>query len=193
MILVELPLTTRGVDDFTFLGFVAFSGSSLQRDAFSDYCCSMSFFVVTESGCGVLVCTCCRVRRRTVRSAAHFHACTPGPAVDAPQRCVLWYGSLLPPRKPLPPTLRQHMNETAIQEAIQVVIQTVRQLGSCVTKRLSSWACIGNPKPEQETIEGTHAQETPAYQRRPTTHCEQGRNQTGLTNLIDIITPSYRI
>ena len=40
---------------------------------------------------------------------------------------------------------------------------------AAVTKRCSGWACIGNPKPEQETIEGTHAQETPAYQRRPTT------------------------
>ena len=38
-----------------------------------------------------------------------------------------------------------------------------------VTKRRSSRACIGNPKPEQETIKGTHAQETSAYQRRPTT------------------------
>ena len=28
------------------------------------------------------------------------------------------------------------------------------------TKRRSSRACIGNPKPEQETIKGTHAQET---------------------------------
>ena len=46
-----------------------------------------------------------------------------------------------------------------------------------VTKRRSSWACIGNPKPEQETIKGTHAQETSAYQRRPTTqHAAQGRN-----------------
>ena len=39
----------------------------------------------------------------------------------------------------------------------------------CVTKRRRGWACIGNPKQEQETIEGTHAKETPAYQRRPTT------------------------
>ena len=39
--------------------------------------------------------------------------------------------------------------------------------GGLVTKRRSSWACIGNPKLEQETVEGTHAQETPAYQRRP--------------------------
>ena len=38
-----------------------------------------------------------------------------------------------------------------------------------VTKRRSSWACIGNANPEQETIKGTHAQETSAYQRRPTT------------------------
>ena len=46
-----------------------------------------------------------------------------------------------------------------------------------VTKRRSSWACIGNPKLEKETIEGTHAQETPAYQRRPTTRHEvQGSN-----------------
>ena len=34
--------------------------------------------------------------------------------------------------------------------------------GSCsvvvlITKRRSSWACIGNPNPEQETIKGTHA------------------------------------
>ena len=35
-----------------------------------------------------------------------------------------------------------------------------------VTKRRNSWACRGNPNPEQETIKGTHTQETPAYQRR---------------------------
>ena len=46
-----------------------------------------------------------------------------------------------------------------------------------VTKRRSSRACIGNPKPEQETIKGTHAQETSAYQRRPSTqHTAQGSN-----------------
>ena len=39
-----------------------------------------------------------------------------------------------------------------------------------VTKRRNSWACIDNPNPEQETIKGTHAQETSAYQRRATTH-----------------------
>ena len=38
-----------------------------------------------------------------------------------------------------------------------------------VTKRRNGWACRGNPNPEQETIKGTHTQETPAYQRRPTT------------------------
>ena len=38
-----------------------------------------------------------------------------------------------------------------------------------VTKRRKSWACRGNPNPEQETIKGTHTQETPAYQHRPTT------------------------
>ena len=44
-----------------------------------------------------------------------------------------------------------------------------------VTKRRSSWACIGNPKPEQETIKGTHAQETSADQRWPTSqHAAQG-------------------
>ena len=36
---------------------------------------------------------------------------------------------------------------------------------------------IGNPKLEQETIEGTHARETSAYQRRPTTqHAAQASN-----------------
>ena len=46
-----------------------------------------------------------------------------------------------------------------------------------VTKRRSGWACIGNPKLEQESIEGTDARETPAYQRRPTTlHEVQGSN-----------------
>ena len=46
-----------------------------------------------------------------------------------------------------------------------------------VTKRRSSLACTGNPKPEQETIKGTHAQETSAYQRRPTSqHAAQGSN-----------------
>ena len=46
-----------------------------------------------------------------------------------------------------------------------------------VTKRRSSWACIGNPNPEQETSKGTHAQETSANQRRPTTqHAAQGSN-----------------
>ena len=39
-----------------------------------------------------------------------------------------------------------------------------------VTKRRSSWACIGNPNPEQETIKGTHAQETSAYM--PCRHME---------------------
>ena len=46
-----------------------------------------------------------------------------------------------------------------------------------VTKRRSSWACIGNPKLEQETIEGTHAQETPDRQRRPTT-LHEGQKST---------------
>ena len=47
----------------------------------------------------------------------------------------------------------------------------------CVAQTCSSWACKGNPQLEQETIEGTHAQETPGYQRRPTTlHEVQGSN-----------------
>ena len=50
-----------------------------------------------------------------------------------------------------------------------VTASMLQKMREIVTKRRSSWACIGNPKPEQETIEGTHAQETPAYQRRPTT------------------------
>ena len=46
-----------------------------------------------------------------------------------------------------------------------------------VTKRRNSWACRGNPNPEQETIKGTHTQDTPAYQRRPTTqYAAQGSN-----------------
>ena len=58
-----------------------------------------------------------------------------------------------------------------------VVSLLVRSL--LYTVRSSIWACIGNPKLEQETIEGTHAQETPAYQRRPTTlHAVQGSNPT---------------
>ena len=51
----------------------------------------------------------------------------------------------------------------------------VRCAGLCVTKRRNSWACIGNPNPEQETIKGTHAQETSAYQRRPTTQGQPAR------------------
>ena len=46
-----------------------------------------------------------------------------------------------------------------------------------VIKRRSSRACMGNPKPEQVTIKGTHAQETSAHQRTPTTqHAAQGSN-----------------
>ena len=56
-------------------------------------------------------------------------------------------------------------------------IQDEAQLLHFVTKRRNSWACIGNPNPGQEAIEGTHAQETSAYQRRPTTqHAAQGSN-----------------
>ena len=55
--------------------------------------------------------------------------------------------------------------------------QTEPDIKICVTKRRSSWACIGNPNPEQETIKGTYAQETSAYQHRPTTqHAAQGSN-----------------
>ena len=49
------------------------------------------------------------------------------------------------------------------------------QNSALVTERRSGWACTGHPKLEQETIEGTHARETPAHQRRPTTlHEVQG-------------------
>ena len=64
---------------------------------------------------------------------------------------------------------------------LELHFSTVLALYSChrvrVTKRRIGLACIGNPKLEQETREGTHAQETPAYQRRPTTlHEVQGSN-----------------
>ena len=45
------------------------------------------------------------------------------------------------------------------------VTRVLSNLVSCVTKRRSSWACIGNPNPEQETIKGTHAQETSAVRQ----------------------------
>ena len=49
-----------------------------------------------------------------------------------------------------------------------------------VTKRRSSRACIGNPKPEQETIKGTHAQETSALLQRDAIvgHAEAIRTQS---------------
>ena len=65
------------------------------------------------------------------------------------------------------------------RECPQFIITTSRYRASSrvVTKRRNSWACIGNPNPEQETIKGTHAQDTSAYQRRPTTqHAAQGSN-----------------
>ena len=59
----------------------------------------------------------------------------------------------------------------------QRVLHCLHDCLSGGTKRRSSWACIGNPNPEQETSKGTHAQETSANQRRPTTqHAAQGSN-----------------
>ena len=52
-----------------------------------------------------------------------------------------------------------------------------KETQSGVTKIRSGWACIGNLKLDQDSIEGTHPRETPAYQRRPTTlHEVQGSN-----------------
>ena len=43
-----------------------------------------------------------------------------------------------------------------------------------VTNRGSSWACIGNPKQQQESSEGTHARETPAHRGLQAVRCRQG-------------------
>ena len=75
--------------------------------------------------------------------------------------------------------LRQERFPSRYRASSMCFVQIDSLLVPCwlVTKRRSSWACRGNPKPEQETIEGTHAQETPACQRRPTTlHEGQGSN-----------------
>ena len=82
---------------------------------------------------------------------------------------------------PVPPRHQAHMRQHGAHRARNRNLPcqkcTSVLLHLFVTKRRSSWACIGNPKPEQETIKGTHAQETPAYQRRPTTlHAAQGSN-----------------
>ena len=67
-----------------------------------------------------------------------------------------------------------------VTDAITTAIKTMiskNAVRSLVTKRRNSWACRGKPNPEQETIKGTHAQETSAYQRRPTTqYAAQGSN-----------------
>ena len=49
-----------------------------------------------------------------------------------------------------------------MQIRLEQKVVPLAEVDACVTKRRSSWACIGNPKLEQETIEGTHAQETQA-------------------------------
>ena len=69
---------------------------------------------------------------------------------------------------------------TNVARPLVLIVARVRYRGRLwvpVTKRRSSRACIGNPNPEQETIKGTHAQETAAHQRRPATqHAAQGSN-----------------
>ena len=98
----------------------------------------------------------------------------------------------MPPLKPPLPPAPSTASQTSVHiccghgflcNCILPVLQkspftTRKCMATCrVTKRRSSWACIGNPNPEQETIEGTHAQETSAYQRRPTTqYAAQGSN-----------------
>ena len=57
-----------------------------------------------------------------------------------------------------------HMRGPALQVALNTTSgwqHCVQVVAIRVTNRRSSWACIGNPKLEQESIEGTHAQETP--------------------------------
>ena len=51
-----------------------------------------------------------------------------------------------------------------------------------VIKRRSSWACIGNPNPEQETIKATHnkRQPTNAGQHRYTSHKRQTPDQAAV-------------
>ena len=66
---------------------------------------------------------------------------------------------------------------TAFDKTIFIMFQNLAWFAHGCRKRRNSWACRGNPKLEQETIKGAHAQETPAYQRRPTTlHEVQGSN-----------------
>ena len=55
---------------------------------------------------------------------------------------------------------------TVSEQCLHARIEMHQNMKSVVTKRRSSWACVGNPKLEQEIIKGTHAQETSAYQRR---------------------------
>ena len=77
---------------------------------------------------------------------------------------------------------RQSPNKAAVHASIKdmcsgIMFWVWNMLDSVylVTKRRRFWACIGNPKLEQETVEGTQAREMPGYQRRPTTlHDVQG-------------------
>ena len=65
--------------------------------------------------------------------------------------CLWWFPALVPACLCLP---NHHVSSVCRGHSLQ---------------RRSGWACIGNPKLEQESIEGTHARETAAHQRRPTT------------------------
>ena len=70
-------------------------------------------------------------------------------------------------------TLTHHFGT---KDGIRVTADKMYTALPAVTKRRNSWACRGNPNPEQEAIKGTHTQETPD-QRRPTTqYAAQGSN-----------------
>ena len=142
-------------------------------------CPYIGVYVVSEGGtlqCEFLfqyprhmLCTCTHLFAATC-----YHRCAPSTA-DAASACfssvdsaVIEWATVLPSH--LDP-LYTHivlgwwkcLNFCPCKE-IQFRYKTDRM--SFVTKRRNSWACRGNPNPEQETIKGTHTQETPAYQRR---------------------------
>ena len=68
--------------------------------------------------------------------------------------------------------------------AIRALCVFVSSIGR-FTKRRSGWACIGNQSETRAgTVEGTHARETPAHQRRPTTlHEVQGKQPPDQGNI----------
>ena len=84
--------------------------------------------------------------------------------------CLRYYKETQQPgmHKQSEPRARNHQRHTRTRNA------------SLVTKRRNSWACRGNPNPEQETIKGTHTQETPALLQRDAIvgHAEAIRTQS---------------